>query len=75
MFFPTHSKGKAKIMSCPSYLFYSSEFFVNYIYVIKLQIIALAGVAQWIECRPANQGVAGSIPSQGPCLGWGPGPQ
>ena len=47
---------------------------MNYIYVIKLQIIALAGVAQWIECRPANQRVAGSIPSQGPRLGCGPGP-
>ena len=36
---------------------------------------ALAGVAQWIECEPANQRVAGSIPSQGTCLGCGPGPQ
>ena len=35
---------------------------------------ALAGVAQWIECRPANQRVAGSIPSQGTCLSCGPGP-
>ena len=35
----------------------------------------LAGVAQWIECRPANQRVAGLIPSQGTCLGCGPGPQ
>ena len=26
---------------------------------------ALAGVAQWIEHRPANQSVAGLIPSQG----------
>ena len=30
---------------------------------------ALAGVAQWIECRPANQRVTGSIPS----LGYMPG--
>ena len=36
---------------------------------------ALAGVAQWIECRPADRGVAGLIPSQGTCLGCGPGPQ
>ena len=36
--------------------------------------LALAGVAQWIECQPANQGVTGSIPSQGTCLGCGPGP-
>ena len=37
--------------------------------------LALAGVAQWIELRPVNQRVAGSIPSQGTCLGCGPGPQ
>ena len=36
---------------------------------------ALAGVAQWIECQPANQRVTGSIPSQGTRLGCGPGPQ
>ena len=35
---------------------------------------ALAGVAQWIECRPANQRVASSIPRQRTCLGCGPGP-
>ena len=35
---------------------------------------ALAGVAQWIEHRPVNQRVASSIPSQGTCLGCGPGP-
>ena len=32
---------------------------------------ALAGVTQWIECRPVNQRVSGSIPSQGTCLGCG----
>ena len=36
---------------------------------------APTGVAQWIECRPANQSVASSIPSQGTWLGCGPGPQ
>ena len=36
---------------------------------------ALAGVAQWIECQTANQRVTSSIPSQGTCLGCGPGPQ
>ena len=36
---------------------------------------ALAGVAQWIVCQPVNQRVAGSIPSQGTCLGCRPGPQ
>ena len=30
---------------------------------------ALAGEAQWIECRPVKQVVAGSNPSQGTCLG------
>ena len=36
---------------------------------------ALAGVAQWLEHQPANQKVTSSIPSQGTCLGCGPGPQ
>ena len=36
---------------------------------------AMAGVAQWIECWPTNQRVAGSVPSQGTCLGCGRGPQ
>ena len=36
---------------------------------------ALAGVAQWIARGLVNQRVAGSIPSQGTCLGCGPGPQ
>ena len=40
--------------------------------------LALVSGAQWIECRPENQRVAGLIPSQGTCLGsrlgdrWGP---
>ena len=33
--------------------------------------MALAGVAQWIECWPVNQSVTGSIPSQGKWLGCG----
>ena len=41
----------------------------------KTSTEALAGVAQWIECWPMNQRVAGSIPSQGTCLCCGPGPQ
>ena len=36
---------------------------------------ALAGVAQWIECLPANLRVTGSIPCQGTRLGSRPGPQ
>ena len=31
-------------------------------------------MAQWIERWPASQGVAGSIPSQGTCLGCAPDP-
>ena len=37
--------------------------------------LALAGLAQWTECRPANQMVASLIPSPGTCLGCGLGPQ
>ena len=36
---------------------------------------APAGVAQWIECRPVNQRVPSSLPSQGTCLGCGPHPR
>ena len=36
---------------------------------------ALDGVANWIEHWPENSKVAGSIPSQGTCLGCRPGPQ
>ena len=32
---------------------------------IKSSDLALAGVAQWIECWPANQRVTGLIPSLG----------
>ena len=41
----------------------------------KILITALAGVVQWIDCWPANQKVAGLIPSQGTCLGCRPGLQ
>ena len=37
--------------------------------------MTLADVAQWIECRTANQRVAGLIPSQSTCLGCGLDPQ
>ena len=37
--------------------------------------VALAGVGQWIECHSINEKVAGSIPSQGKCLGCRPGPR
>ena len=42
---------------------------------IKTKTFALADVAQWIEYWPANQRVTSLIPSQGTCLGYGPGPQ
>ena len=35
----------------------------------KYKEVALAGVAQGIECQPVNQRMAGSIPSQSTCLG------
>ena len=41
----------------------------------KKKRLDLAGVAQWIESQPLNQRVAGSIPSQGTCLGCVPGPK
>ena len=47
-------------------------FVVAYLNVLTF---ALAGVAQWIEHWPANPKVAGSILSQGTCLGCRPGPQ
>ena len=37
--------------------------------------LALAGVAQWIECQPVNLRITGSIPSQSTCLGCRPGLQ
>ena len=37
--------------------------------MLRKGIPALAGMAQWIECQPGNQRVAGSIPSQDTCLG------
>ena len=41
---------------------------------LNFQILALAGVAQWIECQTVNQRVAGFILIQGTCLGFRPGP-
>ena len=43
--------------------------------IIIRNSLALAGVAQWIEHRPANQRVTGLITSQDTSLGCGPGPQ
>ena len=41
---------------------------------LKINTWDLVGLAQWIDYWPANQRVTGSIPSQGTCLGCGPGP-
>ena len=41
----------------------------------KIGKLVLAGMSQWIKCQPVKQRVAGSIPSQGTCLGYRPGPQ
>ena len=42
---------------------------------LKIALLALASVAQWIECQHVNHRVASSIPSQDKCLGCGPSPQ
>ena len=42
---------------------------------LKKSVLALAAVAQRVECQPASRKVTSSIPSQGTCLGCGPGPQ
>ena len=49
------------------------ELFIYFVVFKKILFITLAGVAQWVERRSANQRVAGSILSQGTCLGCGPG--
>ena len=41
----------------------------------KRRHAALAGVAQWVECWPANQRVTSSIPNWDTCLGYRPDPQ
>ena len=48
---------------------------LRYDWQSKLIYIYLADVVQWIEYKCSKQKVAGSIPSQGTCLGFGPGPQ
>ena len=41
--------------------------------VIRYYHLALASVAQWIECWPVSRKIPGSIPGQGTCLHCGPG--
>ena len=47
--------------------------FLSSLNIFKIVYWTLAGVAQWIECWPANQRVTNLIPSQGICLGCRPG--
>ena len=54
------------------YIFYISKREQSRNPIINL---VLVGMAQWTECWPVNLRVTGSIPSQGTCLGCGPGPQ
>ena len=64
-----------------SYTKHSTSSFIHN--TLKLEMVGmstsrridLAGVVQWTECAPVNQMITGSIPSQGTCLGCGPGPQ
>ena len=49
-------------------------FFCCHFFILKNKLfVALAAVAQWVGHQPAYQRVASSIPSQGTCLGCGPG--
>ena len=43
-------------------------------YILDIENLALASVAQWIECRPVNGQVTGSMPSQGGRSGCRPRP-
>ena len=49
--------------------------YLLFLFLFLINSLALAGVAQWIECQLADQRVTGSFLSQGTCLGCGPGPQ
>ena len=49
----------------------SKDIQTNRHYILLKSFFALAGVVQWIERLSVNREVAGSIPSQGTCLGCG----
>ena len=49
--------------------------YISMVQLSQLRKFPWLVLAQWIECQPANQRVASSIPSQGTCLACGPGPQ
>ena len=63
---------KANVQKLMAFLYINNELSER---ETKKTIPALAGVAQWIELLPENQRVGSLIPSQGTCLGCGPGPQ
>ena len=54
------------------YIIYYIQLYIIYIIHIDYTKYALAGLVQGIECRPVNQRVTSSIPSQGTCLGCVP---
>ena len=51
-----------------------SQRLLDWILKSKIQHVALTGAAQLVGCHPAEQKVAGSIPSQGTSLGYWSGP-
>ena len=63
---PMFQEGILKNMVVMVHLFFKNMVVLT---LLKIIYIALAGVVWWIECWTANQRVAGSIPSQGTCLG------
>ena len=63
------------IITCIHHSGITWSIFFLFFFFFKDFIYTLAGVAQWIECRSVNRKVTGLIPSQGTCLGCGPGLQ
>ena len=50
-------------------MFFTPKYFS--VHSFKIFFTTLAGVAQWIEHRPVNGGVASLILDRGTCLGCG----
>ena len=66
---------KITLKNCEHNFKLTSKLFLLILNSCKRCNFYLAGVAQWIECWPENQRVTSLIPSQGTCLGCGPGLQ
>ena len=47
----------------------------GYFFILKIGVSCPGWRGSVVEHGPANQMVASSVPSQGTCLGWRPGPQ